>query len=78
MNILFFGCRAYAVKPREQHSKTTIDPRAWVGVNMGRSGRSPGAYEVYVVVEWNSPLLRMRATEVGGGRAIRHRRVKGG
>ena len=48
MNILPFGCRAYAVKPRAQYSKTTIDPRAWVGVNMGRSARSPGAYEVYI------------------------------
>ena len=36
------------MKPREQYSKTTIDPRAWVGVNMGRSARSPGAYEVYI------------------------------
>ena len=48
MNILPFGCRAYAVKPRSQYSKTTIDPRAWVGVNLGRSARSPGAYEIYV------------------------------
>ena len=48
MNILPFGCRAFAVKPRSQYSKTTIDPRAWVGVNLGRSARSPGAYEIYV------------------------------
>ena len=48
MDILPFGCRAFAVKPREQYSKTTIDPRAWVGYNLGRSARSPGAYEVYV------------------------------
>ena len=43
-----FGCRAFAVKPRDQYSKTTIDPRAWVGVNIGRSARSPGAYKIYV------------------------------
>ena len=27
--IMPFGCRAFALKPREQYSKTTIDPRAW-------------------------------------------------
>ena len=48
MNILPFGCRAYAVKPRSQYSKTTIDPRAWIGYNLGRSARSPGAYEIHV------------------------------
>ena len=48
MGIMPFGCRAFAVKPRDQYSKTTIDPRAWVGVNLGRSSRSPGAYKIYV------------------------------
>ena len=48
MNIMPFGCRAFAVKPREQYSKTDIDPRAWVGVNMGRSLSTPGAYRIYV------------------------------
>ena len=48
LGIMPFGCRAYAVKPREQYSKTTIDPRAWVGLNLGRSSKSPGAYKIYV------------------------------
>ena len=48
LGIMPFGCRAFAVKPRSQYSKTTIDPRAWVGVNLGRSSRSPGAYEILV------------------------------
>ena len=48
MGIMPFGCRAFAVKPRNQYSKTTIDPRAWVGINLGRSSRSPGAYKIYV------------------------------
>eukprot|EP00966_Prymnesium_polylepis_P038270 887653-Prymnesium_polylepis.1 len=43
-----FGCRAFAVKPREQYSKTDIDPRSWVGVNLGRSLSTPGAYRIYV------------------------------
>ena len=48
MNIMPFGCRAFAVKPREQYSKTDLDPRAWVGVNLGRSLSTPGAYRVYI------------------------------
>ena len=36
------------MKPRSQYSKTTIDPRAWVGYNLGRSLRSPGAYKIMV------------------------------
>ena len=48
MNIMPFGCSAFAVKPRSQYSKTTIDPRAWVGYNLGRSVTSPGAYKIYV------------------------------
>ena len=48
LGIMPFGCRAFAVKPREQYSKTTIDPRAWVGINLGRSARSPGAYKIFV------------------------------
>ena len=48
LGIMPFGCRAFAVKPRDQYSKTTIDPRAWVGINLGRSARSPGAYKIYV------------------------------
>eukprot|EP00965_Chrysotila_dentata_P085501 2820495-Pleurochrysis_carterae.AAC.1 len=43
-----FGCRAFAVKPRPEYSKTRIEPRAWVGINLGRSRLSPGAYDVWV------------------------------
>eukprot|EP00965_Chrysotila_dentata_P008190 267796-Pleurochrysis_carterae.AAC.1 len=48
MSILPFGCRAYAVKPRSAYSKTRMESRAWVGVNLGRSVRSPGAYHIWV------------------------------
>eukprot|EP00966_Prymnesium_polylepis_P085888 1987814-Prymnesium_polylepis.1 len=48
MGILPFGCRAFAVKPRENFSKTRLDARAWVGINLGRSALTPGAYEVYI------------------------------
>eukprot|EP00965_Chrysotila_dentata_P124043 4099921-Pleurochrysis_carterae.AAC.1 len=48
MSIVPFGCRAYAVKPRVAYSKTAMDARAWVGVNLGRSVRSPGAYNIWV------------------------------
>eukprot|EP00965_Chrysotila_dentata_P067644 2238541-Pleurochrysis_carterae.AAC.1 len=48
MPILPFGCRAYAVKPRNAYSKTRIEPRAWVGINLGRSLTTPGAYNIYV------------------------------
>ena len=75
MNIMPFGCRAFAVKPREQYSKTDIDPRSWVGVNLGRSLSTPGAYRIYVpdtgrvlltseVYFWENffPLVCARAT----------------
>ena len=48
MSIMPFGCRAFAVKPRSQFAKTTIDPRAWVGIHLGRSSLSPGGYEILV------------------------------
>eukprot|EP00965_Chrysotila_dentata_P113352 3746095-Pleurochrysis_carterae.AAC.4 len=48
MSILPFGCRAFAVKPCTAYSKTTLDARAWLGINLGRSVRSPGAYNVWV------------------------------
>ena len=48
LQIMPFGCRAFAVKPRSMFSKTDIDPRAWVGINLGRSSSSPGAYHIYV------------------------------
>eukprot|EP00965_Chrysotila_dentata_P054184 1798130-Pleurochrysis_carterae.AAC.1 len=33
---------------RTAYSKTRMEPRAWVGINLGRSLTSPGAYSVYV------------------------------
>jgi hypothetical protein len=47
MSILPFGCRAFAVKPRNLISKTQIDGRAFVGFNLGRSVDAPGAYYVW-------------------------------
>eukprot|EP00965_Chrysotila_dentata_P139174 4602046-Pleurochrysis_carterae.AAC.1 len=47
MPILPFGCRAFAVKPREAYSKARVEPRAWVGINLGRSLATPGAYSIY-------------------------------
>ena len=44
--ILPFGCRAYAVKPRPEVSKTNIDQRAWLGINLGRVAHTPGAYNI--------------------------------
>eukprot|EP00965_Chrysotila_dentata_P116830 3861440-Pleurochrysis_carterae.AAC.1 len=48
MSILPFGCCAFAVKPRPAFSKARTDLRAWVGMNLGRSWLSPGAYNVWV------------------------------
>eukprot|EP00965_Chrysotila_dentata_P254601 6211933-Pleurochrysis_carterae.AAC.3 len=41
VSILPFGCRAFAVKPRPGLSKTRMEPRAWVGINLGRSVSTP-------------------------------------
>eukprot|EP00965_Chrysotila_dentata_P189144 6173167-Pleurochrysis_carterae.AAC.4 len=48
MSILPFGCRAFAVKPRIAFLKTRMEPRAWVGLNLGRSMRSPSSHNVWV------------------------------
>lgn len=48
LGIMPFGCRAYTVKPLEQRAKATMDPRSWVGVNLGRSSQSPGGYHIYI------------------------------
>eukprot|EP00965_Chrysotila_dentata_P132034 4365066-Pleurochrysis_carterae.AAC.1 len=48
MSILPFRCRAFAVKPRPAYSKSRMDSRAWIGMNLGRSWLSPGAYNVWV------------------------------
>eukprot|EP00965_Chrysotila_dentata_P146046 4824595-Pleurochrysis_carterae.AAC.1 len=37
MPILPSGCRAFAVKPRVAYYKLAMEPRAWVGSNLGRS-----------------------------------------
>eukprot|EP00965_Chrysotila_dentata_P072964 2411853-Pleurochrysis_carterae.AAC.1 len=51
-----FGCKSYAVKPRPTVSKTRMEPRAWIGVNLGLSSQSPGAYQIFV------PVLRVVVT----------------
>eukprot|EP00965_Chrysotila_dentata_P105564 3486348-Pleurochrysis_carterae.AAC.1 len=48
MGIMAFGCKAFAVKPKSAISKTRMDERAWVGINLGRNHQSPGAFNVYV------------------------------
>ena len=48
MPIMPLGCRTYVVKPTAFVKKTSIPPRAWRGVNLGRSVLSPGAYNVWV------------------------------
>eukprot|EP00965_Chrysotila_dentata_P168881 5576620-Pleurochrysis_carterae.AAC.1 len=48
MGIMPFGCKAFAVKPKATLSKTRMEPRAWVGVNLGRNASSPGAFNVFV------------------------------
>eukprot|EP00965_Chrysotila_dentata_P153741 5082338-Pleurochrysis_carterae.AAC.1 len=48
MGIMPFGCRAYAVKPHTAVSKTRMDSRAWIGVNLGRDNQSPDAFRVLV------------------------------
>ena len=47
MSIMPFGCRAFAVKPDSAIRKTSIDLRAWVGINLGRSSTVLGAYNVW-------------------------------
>ena len=46
--ILPYGCKAFAVKPRPAFSKTEIEPRAWVGINLGRASHTPGAYNIWL------------------------------
>jgi hypothetical protein len=48
MSIMPFGCRAFAVKPREAYSKTNLDSRAWPGYNLGRDPERPGAYRIWI------------------------------
>eukprot|EP00965_Chrysotila_dentata_P000151 4882-Pleurochrysis_carterae.AAC.1 len=48
ISILPFWCQAYAIKPRFEYFKTRMDSRTWVGVNLGRSVRSPSVYHIWI------------------------------
>ena len=48
MHVMPFGCAAWAVKPSSMVAKTSIDMKAWDGINLGRSIKSPGGYDVWV------------------------------
>ena len=48
MAIMPFGCSAFAVKPRAAFSKSTLEARAWVGINLGREPGTPGAYNIWI------------------------------
>eukprot|EP00965_Chrysotila_dentata_P073407 2425096-Pleurochrysis_carterae.AAC.1 len=48
MAIMPFGCRAYAVRPRVSVSKSRLEPRAMVGIHLGRTANMPGAYSIWV------------------------------
>ena len=48
MQIMPFGCKVYAVKPPGSISKTNIDSRAWIGMNLGRDLSTPGGYRVWM------------------------------
>eukprot|EP00965_Chrysotila_dentata_P118739 3926276-Pleurochrysis_carterae.AAC.2 len=46
MVIMPFRCRTFAVKSRAAVSKTLMDLLAWVGINLGGSAKSPGAFNI--------------------------------
>ena len=48
MHIMPFGCAAWAVKPKGSISKTAIESKAWEGINLGCSPKSPGGYLIWV------------------------------
>ena len=48
MDIMPFGCRAYAVKPSSNVRKTELEAHAWVGINLGLEADTPGAYNVWI------------------------------
>ena len=48
MPIMPLGCRSYVVKSDGFVRKTGVPPRAWKGVNLGRSPTVPGAYSDFV------------------------------
>ena len=48
MDLPAFGARTVVLKPPTHQSKTTLSPRGWVGMFLGRSSDSIGTYEVWV------------------------------
>ena len=48
LSILPFGCRMYAVRVKQGNQKSTHYPRAFEGINLGRSVDTQGAYCVWV------------------------------
>ena len=48
LNILPFGCRMFAVRAKQGAHKSTHYPRAYSGINLGRSVDCQGAYCVWV------------------------------
>ena len=42
------GCRAYAVKPAPLLKKSVLESKAWPGINLGKAGSVPGAYNVWI------------------------------
>ena len=48
LSILPFGCRMYAARAKQGNHKSTHYPRAYEGINLGRSIESQGAYCVWV------------------------------
>ena len=47
MSLLPWGCRAWAVKTTPKRLKTTIDSTGTMGINLGRSYKQPGAFEIW-------------------------------
>ena len=48
MSILPFGCRALVCKPRHAIRKETVDYKTWVGINLGKAEKEPGAYVIWI------------------------------
>ena len=48
LSIQPLGCRTVVVRPRHTYSKTTIDPRGLLGINLGRSPDITNGYRVWI------------------------------
>ena len=48
MDLATFGCQAVVLKPPPHQRKGDLSPRGWVGIYLGRSSASVGAYDVWV------------------------------